>query len=45
MGRRRPVKRQLQDFLGGRMDRNPPANAGNIGLIPGPGRFHLLWSN
>ena len=36
MGRRRFVKRQLQDFLGGRMDRNPPANAGNIGSIPGP---------
>ena len=27
------------------MDRNPPANAGDTGLIPGLGRFHMLWSN
>ena len=23
------------------MDKNPPANAGDTGLIPGPGRFHV----
>ena len=27
------------------MDKNPPANAGNMGSIPGPGRFHMPWSN
>ena len=27
------------------MDKNPRANAGDTGLIPGPGRFHVLWSN
>ena len=25
------------DFLGGSVVRNPPANAGDMGLIPGPG--------
>ena len=27
------------------MDKTPPANAGNMSLIPGPGRFHMPWSN
>ena len=26
------------------MVRNPPANAGDAGLIPGLGRFHMMWS-
>ena len=25
--------------------KNPPASAGNTGLIPGPGRPHMLWGN
>ena len=29
----------------GAVDRNLPANAGDTGLIPGPGRAHMLWSN
>ena len=33
------------DFPGGTVDRNPPANAGDMGSIPGPGRFHMPWSN
>ena len=32
-------------FPSGRVDKNPPANAGDMGSIPGPGRFHMLWSN
>ena len=28
-----------------RVDRNPPANAGDIGWIPGPGGFHVPQSN
>ena len=28
----------LEDFPGGAVDRNPLANAGDMGLIPGPGR-------
>ena len=26
------------------MVKNPPASAGDVGSIPGPGRFHMLWS-
>ena len=33
-----------QDFPGGIVDRSPPANAGDTGLIPGPGRFHMPQS-
>ena len=25
------------------MVKNPPANAGDVGSIPGPGRSHMLW--
>ena len=34
-------------FLGlpsGREDKNPAANAGAMGLIPGPGRCHVPWA-
>ena len=27
------------------MVKNPPANAGDMGLIPGQGRSHMPWSN
>ena len=27
------------------MVKNPPANAGDTGLIPGPGRFHMPQDN
>ena len=33
------------DFPGGAMGKNPPANAGDIGSRPGPGRSHMLRSN
>ena len=32
----------LQDFPGGLEVKNPPANAGDMDLIPDPGRFHIL---
>ena len=32
------------NFPGGTLDGNPPANAGDMGLIPGPGRFHMAWA-
>ena len=35
----------LEDFPGGRVVKNLPANTGDVGSIPGPGRFHMLWSN
>ena len=35
----------MEDFPGGPVAKNPPANAGNMGSIPGPGRFHMQWGN
>ena len=32
-------------FPGGSVVKNPPANAGDAGSIPGPGRSHMLQSN
>ena len=33
------------DDSGGPVVKNPPANAGDAGLIPGLGRSHMLQSN
>ena len=33
------------DFLGVPVVKNPPANVGDTGLIPGSGRFHMLQGN
>ena len=33
------------DFPGGPVVKNPPSNAGDMGSIPGPGRFHMPWGN
>ena len=32
-----------RDFPGGIVDKNSPAR--DMGSIPGPGRFHMSWSN
>ena len=32
-------------FPGGVVVKNPPANAGDTGLSPGPGRSHMPQSN
>ena len=32
-------------FPGGAVVKNPPANAGDTGSLPGPGRSHMPWSN
>ena len=32
-------------FPGGLVVKNLPANAGDTGLMPDPGRFHMLQSN
>ena len=37
--------RPYWDFPGGVVVKNPPANTGDAGLIPGPGRSHVPWSN
>ena len=34
-----------QDFPGGAVVKNPPANAGDMGSIPGPGGSHIQRSN
>ena len=34
-----------EDFLGGTVDKSLPANAGDMGSIPGLRRFHILQSN
>ena len=38
-------KADILDFPGGRVDKNPPANAGDTGWIAGLGRFHMPWGN
>ena len=35
----------MRDFPGGSVVKNPPANAGDTGSIPGLGRSHMPWSN
>ena len=37
-------KISTQDFPGGAVVKNPPANAGDTGSSPGPGRSHMLRS-
>ena len=39
------LKKSLQDFPGGPVVKNLPANAGDTGSIPGLGRSHMLQSN
>ena len=40
------VKRSADvDFPGGAVVKNPPANAGDTGSNPGPGRSHMPQSN
>ena len=39
------IKKCFRDFPGGAVVKNPPANAGDKGLSPGPGRSHMPWSN
>ena len=38
-------KKVSRDFPGGAVVKNLPANAGDMGSIPGPGRSHMLRSN
>ena len=35
----------IEGFHGYAVVKNPPANAGDTGSIPGPGRSHVPWSN
>ena len=38
-------KNGQKDFPGGTVVKNPPANAGDMGPSPGPGRSHMPRSN
>ena len=40
----RLIKVHTWDFPGGAMNRNPPTNSGDMGLIPGLGRSHTPQS-
>ena len=35
----------MQDLSGDAVDKNLPARVGDMGSIPGLGRFHMPWSN
>ena len=39
------LKTSTQGFPGGAVVKNPPANAGDTGSSPGPGRSHVPQSN
>ena len=39
------IKNKNKGFPGGAVVRNPPANAGDTGSSPGPGRSHMPQSN
>ena len=39
------INQYNRDFAGGAVVKNPPANAGDTGSVPGPGRSHMPWSN
>ena len=38
-------KKEWRDFPGGAVVKNLPANAGDTGSIPGPGRSHMPRSS
>ena len=35
----------FEGFPGGAVVKNPPANTGDTGSSPGPGRSHMPWGN
>ena len=37
--------KSFEGFPGGTVVKNPPANAGDTGSSPAPGRSHMLQSN
>ena len=39
------LNQNRRDIPGGAVVKNPPAIAGDMGSIPGPGRSHMPWSN
>ena len=39
------LKTEVKGFPGGTVVKNPPANAGDTGSSPGPGRSHMPRTN
>ena len=39
------IRNTQEYFPGGPVVKNPPANAGDMGSVSGPERFHMLQSN
>ena len=39
------IQEKIWGFPDGSVVKNLPANAGDMGSIPGPGRSHMPWSN
>ena len=39
------IKRTIEGFPGGSVVKNPPADAGDAGSVPDPGRARAPWSN
>ena len=39
------LEKAKKGYPGSTVEKNLPANAGDTGLIPGPGRFHMPRSN
>ena len=39
------LRNYFRDFPSCTVDKTPPANAGHMDLIPGPGRSHMQKSN
>ena len=39
--RKDATKNHMEDLTCGPAVKNPPANAGDVGLIPSPGRSHM----
>ena len=37
------IQIEILDFPGGPVVGGPPDNMGDMGWIPGPGRFHMPW--
>ena len=42
---RGPLEMHVQEFPGGPGVKNPPADAGDMGSVPGLGRFLMLWDD
>ena len=45
MAKKKFFLNRTEDFPGGAVDKNPPANVSDTLLIGGLCRFHTMWSN